>query len=182
VSARSGVWRRIRLARTLGMVIVLAAPAAMATQSTQRDYLSEAEADQIRDARTPEAKIKLFLDFATDRLKKFQYALKRTAPEMHRGDLLNGLLNGYSGCIDDAADLVDTAAEEREDIHGALKQFADKGKDFLATLQNIQKEKIQIDLYQDTLEDAIDATKDALDDVASAQKPTEQPPERRKPS
>jgi hypothetical protein len=48
------------------------------SQDPQKDYLSETEADKIRDAVTPPERIKLYISFADDRLKKFQYELTRT--------------------------------------------------------------------------------------------------------
>ena len=44
-------------------------------QAQQKDYLSPLESDKIRDAETTNDRIKLFLTFADDRLKKFQYEL-----------------------------------------------------------------------------------------------------------
>ena len=41
----------------------------------EKDYLTSLEADKIRDAETPNEKVKLFLTYAEDRLKKFQYEL-----------------------------------------------------------------------------------------------------------
>ena len=54
--------------------------AALATarqaQAPQKDYLTALEADKIRDAETTNERIKLFMRFADDRLKKFQYELE----------------------------------------------------------------------------------------------------------
>src|SRR3984885_7987805 len=79
---------------------------------TLKDYLSEGEADQIRDADSPALRIKLYVSFAEDRLKKFEYELNRPVPDRHRTDILNSLLNGYSGCLDDAADHIATAEQK----------------------------------------------------------------------
>lgn len=161
---------------------LLIAPLNAAPQAEKRDYLTDAEADQLREARFPAPKIKLYLSFSDDRLKKFQYELSRTNPGPHRADLLNGILNAYTGCIDDAVDQVDEAADQQQDIRAALKEFETKGKDFLATLGKTRKDGIEIDLYQDTLDDAMDSTHEALDAVAKAQKDAAAPPVRRKPS
>src|ERR1700722_262718 len=94
---------------------ISALPATIPPERAPRDYLPEEEADKIREADTPNARIKLFLSFAADRLKKFQYEIDRTLPQSHRGDMLNGLLNAYEGCIDDAADVISLAVEKRQD-------------------------------------------------------------------
>lgn len=150
-------------------------------QRQQPDYLSDAEADQIRDADTPSQRIKLYLSFAEDRLKKFDYELNRKVPEARRSEILNGLLNGYSGCVDDGADQIDLAKEKQADIHDALKLMHTKYKAFLDQLETYDKGGPEIDTYRDTLEDAIDGTKDALSDVQDAEKQMLPAPVRRKP-
>ena len=56
-----------------------------------------------------------------------------------------------------------------------------KGKEFLEILEKYDKDGPDLDTYQDTLEDAIEGTKDALSDVADAEKETPAAPVRRKP-
>lgn len=151
-------------------------------QDSQKDYLSESEADKIRDAVTPPERIKLYISFADDRLKKFQYELTRNVPEGRRAEILNGLLNAYVGCMDDAADQIGLAREKQIDIRGQLKLIESKGKDFLAVLEKINKGGPEYDIYKDTLEDAIEGTKDALADADKASKELTPAPVRRKPS
>lgn len=146
------------------------------------DYLSEEEADKIRDADTPAQRITLYVSFADDRLKKFQYELNRTAVERNRTEILNSLMNGYAGCMDDADNQIDVAQEKQLDIHTALKLMQTKGKEFLDMLEKIDKDGPDLDSYRDTLEDAMEGTKDALSDVADAEKAMPPAPVRRKPS
>ncbi len=146
----------------------------------QRDYLTDEEADQIREVRTPSERIKLYLAFAEDRLKKFDYELHRPTPEAREAEVLNNLLNGYSGCVDDGADQIDLAREKQMDIREALKQMKAKYTQFLAQLQKYDQGAPGLDSYRDTLEDAIDGTKDALSDVDDASKEMLPPPVRRK--
>jgi hypothetical protein len=148
----------------------------------QKDYLSDSEADKIRDAETPAERIKLYISFAEDRLKKFEYEIHRSVPERRREEILNALLNGYSGCVDDAADQVDDAQEKHADIRDAVKMMKSKDKEFLQILEKYDKDGPELDSYKDTLEDAIDGTKDALTDIDDAQKDEASGPVRRKPS
>lgn len=150
------------------------------SRTAGKDYLTEAEADRIRDAETPAERMHLFLSFAADRLAKFEYELKRTTPEAHRDEVLNGLLNAYVGCLDDAADTLDLLVERQADLRGPLKEMDEKSKDFLDRLVAIQKAGKEIDLYKDTLDDAIEGTQDARRDVADDQKQDNGPPVRRK--
>jgi len=151
-------------------------------QQEKKDYLTDLEGDRIRDAVTPPERMKLFVIFADDRLKKFQYELTRTVPEGRRAEILNGLLNAYAGCIDDAADQIEVAREKQVDIRGALKNMQSKGKEFLEALQKINQGGPEYDIYKDTLQDAIEGTQDALADVDKALKELNTAPVRRKPS
>lgn len=134
------------------------------------DYLSEQEADKIRDAATPAERIKLYMSFAEDRLQKFDYELNRSAPERDRSDVLNGLLHGYEGCMDDASDEIDDARRTQSDIKPALRLMDAKSKSFLSRLQKYSKYGRYLSDYNDTLQDAIDSTDDAISNVADAQK------------
>lgn len=151
-------------------------------QQAKKDYLTESEADKIRDAMLPPDRIKLFVSFADDRLKKFQYELTRATPEGRRAEILNSLLNAYSGCMDDAADQVALAQEKQIDIRGPLKTMQSKGKDFLEILNKLNQGGPEYDVYKETLQDAIEGTKDALADADKAAKELPPAPVRRKPS
>jgi len=160
----------------------LASASPRSTQDPQKDYLTETEADKIRDAVTPPERIKLYISFADDRLKKFQYELTRKTPEGRRGEILNGLLNDYVGCMDDAADQIEVARDKQIDIRGQLKLIESKGKEFLEILQKIDQGGPELATYKDTLQDAIEGTKDAVSDADKASKELTPVPVRRKPS
>ena len=159
----------------LGAVFAARVPA----QDLQKDYLSPQEADKIRDAYDTNDKIKLFLEFADDRLKKFQYELDHPSP-YHHADMLNFLMNAYIGCVDDGADLMELGVEKQEDVRPAINLMADKTKEFLVTLRKISADAKEIDLYKDNLDDAIDGTEDAMHDAEKAKSQVAPPPVRRK--
>src|SRR6266481_5931106 len=109
-----------RTACTIAMVAALFAPSVSSARAPhagpqKKEYLTQSEADKIRDAETPGERIRIFISFAEDRLKKFQYELGRSVPERRRSEILNGLLNGYAGCFDDAADQIAIAREKQAD-------------------------------------------------------------------
>src|SRR6266478_4800748 len=86
----------------------------------QKDYLTAVEAYKIRDAeKDTNERIRLFLSFAEDRLKKFQYELEHPSTNRH-GDMLNSLLNAYVGCVDDAADLIQLGLEKQDNIRKGI--------------------------------------------------------------
>jgi vacuolar-type H+-ATPase subunit I/STV1 len=172
--------RSLAAAILLGPALLAVAGAARA-QLPKKDYLTETEAQKIRDAETPSERMKLFLLYAADRLKKFHYELGRPADEPRRVEMLNSLLNAYTGCIDEAADRIDEARERQLDIRAGLKEMRAKVKDFLDDMQKIAAGGPDADAYKETLEDAIEATRDALDDADKAAKEIAPPPVRRKP-
>ena len=148
-------------------------------QFEQKDYLSPMESDKIRDAETTNDRLKLFVTFADDRLKKFQYELQHPSANRH-GEMLNALMNGYVGCLDDAADLMQLGIEKQENIRAGVDLINTKAKEFLEVLNKIAADKVDIDIYKDNLDDAIEGTKDAITDSDKAKKSVAPPPVRRR--
>jgi hypothetical protein len=146
----------------------------------QKDYLSAVEADKIRDAETTNDRIKLFLTFAEDRLKKFQYELQHPSQNKH-AEMLNALMNAYSGCLDDAADLIQLGIEKQENIRAGVDLMAGKSKEFLEVLNKVSADGTDIEIYKDNLDDAIESTRDAMNEAEKAKKNVAPPPVRRKP-
>jgi len=163
----------------VALTLLIAALPTVAAAQTPKDYLSALEADKIRDAETSSARVKLFLTFADDRLKKFQYELEHPSPSRHF-EILNGLLNGYVGCVDDAADLIQLGVQKQENIRPGIDAMAAQAKSFLAVLEKLSAEGTEKELYKDTLDDAIEGTRDALKEAEAAKKNVAPPPVRRK--
>ena len=142
----------------------------------RKEYLTEEEQDLIREAALdPVARIKLFLKFAADRWQKFQAAL--AAPETKdRSATLNDLLGAYTSCIDDMTDTFDLHLGRRVNLRKAIVAARAQLPAFLAQLEEFKKtDSPDANLVRDTLEDAILATQEAIEQVDKATK--EQPPE-----
>ena len=172
-----------------GAILLLAATlsvahAGLANAAPQKkEYLSEAEADKIREAGATGPRIALFAGFASDRIKKLQYEFAHfDTTDQKRTDRLNSLINGYTGCIDDAADLIDIGIEKQQDIREGVKALQAGIKEFLPYLQGLAMNGPEHETYKENLDDAIEATQDASKDVEKAAKEMSAPPERRKPS
>jgi hypothetical protein len=159
--------------------VLTATSIAEARPAAQKDYLSNLEADKIRDAETVNDRIKLFLSFAEDRLKKFQYELNHPSSNRH-SDMLNSLLNAYVGCVDDAADLITLGIEKQENIRQGVDLMVTRTKEFLATLEKLSAEGAEREIYKENLDDAIEGTRDAMKDAENAKKKVAPPPVRRK--
>ena len=152
---------------------------AIPSHAAQKDYLSSLESDKIRDAEGTNERIKLSLTFADDRLKKFQYELQHPSSNKHP-EMLNALMNAYVGCVDDAADLVQLGIQKQENIRAGIDLMAGKSKEFLQVLEKLSADGIEVDIYKDNLDDAIEGTRDAMNDAEKAKKAVAPPPMRRK--
>ena len=170
---------RLTFATALTFFSLFLAAAPARAQRPEKDYLSDIEADKIRDAETPNERVKLFLTFAEDRLKKFQYELEHPSPNKHN-EMLNYLMNSYSGCVDDAADIIEVSLNKQENIRQGIDMMASKAKEFLTALEKYAKEGPDLQLYKENLDDAIDGTQDALKEAEAAKHKAAPPPVRRK--
>jgi len=164
---------------TLLLLSLVCFPGVARAQRPEKDYLSALEADKIRDAETPNERIALFLMYADDRLKKFQYELEHPSPYKHT-EMLNFLMNSYIGCVDDAADLIQLGLEKQDNIRQGIDLMAAKTKEFLPILQKFVAEGPELELYKENLDDAIEGTRDAQSEAEKAKKKAAPPPVRRK--
>jgi chromosome segregation ATPase len=162
----------------LALAVLFSSMAARPAQE-KKDYLSDTEADKIREATTPSAKMILFVTFADDRIAKLKYSLAHPTTDRRRAEQLNALINAYTGCIDDAADVIDVARERQQDIRVGLKALAARAKEHLAYLQELQKSGAEVESYKETLDDAVEATQDALTDAEKAAKDISAPVRRK---
>jgi hypothetical protein len=163
----------------LAICVAGAMSASARAQSPEKDYLTAMEADKIRDADTTNDRIKLFVEFADDRLKKFQYELEHPSPNNHE-QMLNYLMNSYVGCVDDASDLIQLGVEKQENVRKGVDLMAAKTKEYLEILKKIQAGGKEIEIYKENLDDAIEGTQDAMNDAEKAKKSVAPPPVRRK--
>lgn len=170
---------RIPLKLALYFALLLGVAPLLHAQRPEKDYLSTIEADKIRDAETPNERVQLFLIFADDRLKKFQYELEHPSPNKHT-EMLNYLMNSYIGCVDDAADIVQVGLEKQESIRQGIDLMTTRAKEFLPILKKYLAEGPELELYKETLEDAIEGTQDALNEAEKAKQKAAPPPVRRK--
>jgi len=161
------------------LLLLFIFPPAARAQRPEKDYLSSIEADKIRDAETPNERVKLFIAFAEDRLKKFQYELDHPSSNKH-ADILNFLMNSYIGCLDDAADIITIGLEKQESIREGIDLMEVKAKEFLVILEKYQANGPEKEIYKENLDDAIEGTQDAIHDTEKQKKKAAPPPVRRK--
>jgi hypothetical protein len=167
----------------LASILIAASARPLEAAPQKKEYLSETETEQIRDAGTSGPRIVLYAKFASDRIKKLKYEFAHIDPaDRRRTERLNDLINSYTGCIDDATDLVGIGIEKQQDIRDGLKVLQAGIKEFLPYLQDLALKGPEHETYKENLSDAIEATQDAAKDVEKASKELAPPPVRRKPS
>ena len=159
----------------LAGVTLCARPAPVPAQD-QKDYLSTTEADKVRETIDPSERIRLFLSFASDRLKQFQYELDHPANTVRRAERLNGLLNAFSGCLDEAVDRMELGVEKQEDVREGIKAVQARAPEFLAYLKDLAAKGPERNTYKDNLDDAIESANDAIRSAADAAKENAPPP------
>jgi hypothetical protein len=159
-------------------------PSGVANAEPQKkEYLSEVEADKIREAGATGPRIVLYMSFASDRIKKLKYEFAHfDSTDQKRAERLNSIINGYTGCMDDAADLIGIGIEKQQDIRDGVKAMQAAIKEFLPYLQDLAVNGVERETYKENLEDAVESTQDAAKVVDKAGKEISAPPERRKPS
>ena len=166
----------------LAGVTLCARPAPPApAQDLQRDYLSNTEADKIRESMDPSERIRLFLSFAADRLKQLQYELDHPENTVRRAQRLNALLNAYAGCVDEAVDRMDLSVEKQEDVRDGIKAVQTRAPEFLTYLKDLAAKGPERNTYKEYLDDAIAATSDAITSAGDAAQENAPPPVRRRP-
>jgi len=89
-------------------------------------------------------------------------------------------MNAYSGCLDDAADLIQLGIHKQENIRKGVDLMAAKAKEFLVVLNKLSAEGAEKEIYKDNLDDAIEGTNDALKEAEQAKMKVAPPPVRRK--
>lgn len=166
----------------LALAILSAGWVRLTRAQDQPDFLSPNEANQVRDEQDPGERAKLFLNFARDRLKKFEYELQLKTPQMHREAILNGLLDGYSSCLEEGTERLRDAREAGANLRKVIGAFQKESKENLETLKKVEAAgAANLDSFKDNLDDAIESTQDTIAEANKAAKEYGSVPVRRKP-
>jgi hypothetical protein len=128
----------------------------------QRDFLTSDEVEKVREAQEPNARLKLYVLFARQRMDQLQQLVVKE--KKGRSILARDLLEDYAGIIDAIDAVSDDALKRKADIGLGTSAVTDAEKKFLTQLQNIQgSAPADLDLYNVALQDAIAATTDSMD-------------------
>lgn len=154
-------------------LFALAATLAPAALFAQKDFLSADEVDQIREAQEPNARLKLYVEFAKHRVELVrQLAEKERAG---RSILIHDQLEEYTKIIEAIDTVADDALRRKLDIAEGMKVVAGAEKEMLETLQKVEESSPKDrERYEFVLKNAIDTTSDSAEmsqqDLASRSK------------
>ena len=146
----------------LAVLLCALCAAPFARAQAKRDYLTNDEANQIRNAKDPNDRIKLYVHFAQQRLDQILQLMEKD--KAGRSALVHDLLDEYTKVIE----AIDTVADDSLHRHLAIDKgnaiAAAQEKDMLEALQKIQDSNPKdLARYDFVLKEAIDTTSDSLD-------------------
>jgi hypothetical protein len=128
----------------------------------ERDFLTSDEADQIREAQEPNARLQLYAEFAKTRVALIENLLANQKPG--RTALIHDTLEDYTNIIEAIDTVADDALRRKLDIAEGIKAAAEAEKAMLATLKkldaNPQKDYAR---YEFAMKQAIETTEDSVE-------------------
>ena len=93
---------------------------------------------------------------------------------------MSSLINAYTGCVDDAADILEAGLEKQENLRPGTKELDKRTKEFLPKLHAL-RDNPELAKFKSELDDAIQGTQDAAATAQKVAKELSAVPERRRP-
>jgi hypothetical protein len=142
--------------RYLAIILVCAA----AGFAQERDYLTADEVDQIREAQEPNARLKLYILFARQRIALLQQFLSKEKPG--RSALIHDTIEDYTHIIEAIDTVADDALVRKVPLEIGMKEVAAAEAEMLTTLQKVEDSAPKdLSRYEFALKNAIDTTSDS---------------------
>jgi len=170
-------WHVYTLA-TLALTGLLSVSVSHAHPPQSQDYLTDEEIQKVRETQEPNARILLFLEFATVRLARFQKALAASPPT--HTDELTEMLDDYISAIDDTTGNLEIWLERGGvKLEKARKEIEKQVPEFLSTLEKLGTTYgTRLEEFSFTWEDALEATRELLqaaNNIPAGMLPEKQP-------
>ena len=153
----------------LALALMMAAPPA--STARERDPLTAAEVDQLREAaQEPEKRIKLLTDFARARLLAIEQMRADPKLNENRGQQIHNLLTDFLNICESLEDNLDMYSRQHADLRKPLKQAIESYTDWQLRLRTLKdapksdpKAAEEFKEYDFVLESASDAVNGGLD-------------------
>jgi hypothetical protein len=126
----------------------------------ERDFLTADEIDQIREIQEPNARLKLYVVFARQRLALLQQFLSKEKPG--RSALIHDTLEQYTHIIEAIDTVADDALIHKANLDLGMKEVVTAEAEMLATLQKLEDAAPKdLSRFEFVLKNAIDTTSDS---------------------
>jgi hypothetical protein len=143
--------------RTLICCLLLAAPVA-----AQRDFLTQAEIERIRDAQEPNARLELYASFARERVDLVKNLLSKD--KAGRSLAIHDALEDYAKILDAVDDTADDALAHKRDIKVGMNAVSNADQQALSALKKFKASQPKdLERYAFALDQAIESTSDSLE-------------------
>ena len=142
--------------RWLAIVVLFAASGF----AQERDFLTADEIDQLREIQEPNARLKLYVEFARQRLALLQQFLSKEKPG--RSALIHDTLEDYTHIIEAIDTVSDDALVRKVSLDIGMKEVAAAEAEMLTTLQKVEESAPKdLSRFEFVLKNAIDTTSDS---------------------
>ena len=146
---------------SLALLACLLLPA-FPSPAQERDFLSADEIDQVREAQDPSLRIRLYLQFAKERIGLVEKLVSESKPG--RSLLIHDTLEDYEKIIEAIDTVADDSLKRHLPIQEGVTAAAAAEKKMLASLKKIGDLPLpDKPRYEFALGQAVDATEDSID-------------------